>query len=92
MKLESINISGIWMMIVGTATAIVWMFGNFVSASDFESYIVEDFYEKYYDMEDALEDAEDEDDEDEVRQLKRNMTRLRAKICAIESLWEECDE
>ncbi len=77
-------------MIVGTATAIVWMFGNFVSASDFESYIVEDFYEKYFDMEDALEDAEDEGDEDEVRQLERNMARLKAKICAIESQWQEC--
>ena len=75
-------------MIVGTAVAILWMMTNFVSASDFNSYIVEDFYDKYYDMEEELIQ---EDDDAEARKIRRNMERLRAKICAIEPEWEECD-
>ena len=75
-------------MIVGTAIAILWMMTNFVSASDFNDYIIEDFYDKYYEYEDALEVEEDADDR---RRLIRNMARLKAKICAIEPEWEECD-
>ena len=75
-------------MITGTVIAIVYMFSNFVSASDFKEYIIEDFYDKYYEMEDALEV---EDDPDDIRRLERNMARIKAKICAIEPEWEECD-
>ena len=87
MKLD-INMGTIWTMIVGTAMAVLYMFSNFVSAGDFNDYIVEDFYDKYYEMEDALEDETDEDD---VRRLERSMSRLKSKICAIEPEWEECD-
>ena len=87
MKLD-INMGTIWTMIVGTAMAVLYMFSNFVSAGDFNDYIVEDFYDKYYAMEDALEkETEDVD----VRRLERSMARLKAKICAIEPEWEECD-
>ena len=87
MKLD-INMGTIWTMITGTVIAIVYMFSNFVSASDFKEYIIEDFYDKYYEMEDALEV---EDDPDDIRRLERNMARIKAKICAIEPEWEECD-
>ena len=75
-------------MITGTVLAIVYMFSTFVSASDFNDYIVEDFYDKYYAMEDALETETDPDD---IRRLERDMSRIKAKICAIEPEWEECD-
>lgn len=78
----------IWTMITGTVIAVMYMMTTFVKTSDFEDYIVEDFYNKYYEIEDALEV---EDDEDDIRRLKRSMARLKAKICAIEPEWEECD-
>jgi len=87
MKFE-INLGGLWTMLVGTATAIVWMFTNFVSIGDFESYIIEDFYDRYYEYEDDLIEA---DDPDEVRRLERDMARLKSKICNIEPEWQECN-
>ena len=78
----------IWTMITGTVLAVLYMFSTFVSASDFESYIIEDFYDKYYAYEDELRIEEDPDD---IRKIERNMARLKAKICAIEPEWEECD-
>ncbi len=87
MQLDKVNMSTIWAMLMGTVAAVVYMFSNFVSASDFGDYIVEDYYDKYYDMEDDLEDEADDDD---IRRLKRNMVRLKAKICEIEPEWEEC--
>ncbi len=75
-------------MLVGTALAITYMFNTFVTASDFESYIVEDFYDRYYQYEDALIE---EEDPDEIRRLERDMARLKSKICAIEDEWQECE-
>ncbi|KKK62169.1 hypothetical protein LCGC14_3007010 [marine sediment metagenome] len=69
------------------ASAIVYMFTTFVTASDFNDYIVEDFYDKYYVYEDKLID---ETDPDRRRRLKHSLSRLRAKICEIEPMWEEC--
>lgn len=69
------------------ASAIVYMFTTFVTASDFNDYIVEDFYDKYYVYEDRLIE---ETDSAKILRLERSLARLRAKICEIEPLWEEC--
>ncbi len=78
-------------MLVGTATAIVWMFSNFVSASEFEEYILSDAYDSYYEFLDRLYVYEERGNEDMVRSIERQLARLRAQICAEEPSWEECD-
>ncbi len=77
-------------MLVGTATAIVWMFGNFVSLSDFNEYVLSDMYNSYYEFLDRLYQYEERGNDDMVRSIERQLARLRAKICAEEPEWEEC--
>lgn len=85
------TISGGAMFNVGqmglVASAVVYMFTTFVSASDFNSYIVEDFYDKYYMAEELLIV---ESDDAARRRIERTMERLRTKICEIEPEWEQC--
>lgn len=85
-----INIGSIWTMLVGTAVAIVYMFNTFVTASEFESYVVEDMYENYYVLVDKRQDALTKGSADAVALLERRMIRLKVKICSIEPEWEEC--
>lgn len=77
----------VWTMITGTAVALVWIFNNFVSASDFNELASELYIEKYYTLEDALED---EDEQGDIDRIERDMKRLKLKICRIEPQWEEC--
>jgi hypothetical protein len=86
------NITGIWAMLVGTATAIVWMFSNFVTASEFAEYVTDQYYDSYYETLDRLYDAREEGNEDFARELERRLERLRAKICAEDPYWEQCSE
>ncbi len=77
-------------MLVGTAAAIVYMFNTFVTASQFEEYVLSDMYDSYYEFLDRLYRYEDEDNEDMVRNIERQLARLRAKICAEDKFWEQC--
>ncbi len=78
-------------MLVGTATAIVWMFGNFVTASEFQEYVVDQYYDSYYETLDRMYDAQEDGNEDFARELERRLARLKAKICAEDPEWEECN-
>lgn len=63
---------------------------RYVSATDFQSFAVEDYYEKYYHNEDLMLEAQKRNDHEAVRKYRRNMERLAAKICAINPDWERC--
>ncbi len=78
-------------MLVGTAVAITYMFSNFVTNSEFEEYILSDMYDSYYEFLDRLYQYEERGNEDMVRNIERQLARLRAKICAEDEQWEECD-
>jgi len=77
-------------MLVGTALAITYMFNTFVTSSEFQDYVVEDYYDSYYDMEDRLDEAIEEGDEQDVREYTRALERLKGKICEIDTAWDRC--
>ncbi len=79
-------------MLVGTATAIVWMFGNFVTADDFEEYVIDQYYENFYETLDRLEDADEEGNEAMVRELARRLEKLKARICSQDPDWIRCNQ
>lgn len=79
-------------MIVATAIAIAYMFNTFVTASEFEEYVVEDYYENFYRLEDRHAKAVRQGDEDRAREFQRSMDRLRAKICKVDPDWTYCDD
>lgn len=78
-------------MIVGTALAIAYMFNTFVTYSEFEEYVVEDYYENFYRLEDRFSKAERQGDEERMREFQRSMDRLKAKICKTDPDWVHCD-
>ena len=78
-------------MLVGTAIAITYMFNTFVTASEFEEYVLSDMYDSYYAFLDRKYKYEELGNDDMVRSINRQLARLRAKICAQDPEWEECD-
>jgi len=38
MKLEKINLGILWVILAGTASAVIWMFTTFATAADLESF------------------------------------------------------
>ena len=106
MKIDK-NLIMVWTMLVGTATAIVWMFTQFASAervdalelthntfvtsSEFQEYVLSDMYDSYYQFLDRLYKFEELGNMEMVLQIERQLSRLRAKICASDPEWEECD-
>ncbi len=106
MKIDK-NLVMVWTMLVGTATAIVWMFTQFASAervdalelthntfvtsSEFQEYVLSDMYDSFYDFIDRLHKFTEQENEDMMLQIERQLSRLRAKICAQDPEWEECN-
>ena len=64
---------------------------RYVQTTQFEAYAVEDFYTKFFAAEDRLIDAESRGDDTAARRAKRDMERLKTKICKIDPEWERCD-
>ena len=89
MKLD-INMGSIWTMLVGTALAITYMFNTFVTTSEFEAYVVEAYYDSYYELLDRVEEEKEEGNQAFVIELSRRLERLKAKICASDPEWERC--
>ncbi len=63
---------------------------TFVTASQFDEYVLSDKYDSYYDFLDRLYQYEERGNEDMVRQIKRQLARLRSDICESDPMWEEC--
>ena len=85
-----INIGSIWTMIAGTAVAVVYMFSNFVSMTEFNDLYSNVMYDSYYELLDQRDVAEEKGKDDLARELGRQMERLKAKICKIDPNWERC--
>ena len=79
-------------MIVGTAVAVVWMFSNFVTTSQFEDFVVDEWYDSYYEMLDKVAHAESEGNVELALEFSRRLERIKAKICEADPEWERCKE
>ena len=79
-------------MIVGTAIAIAYMFNTFVTASEFEKYVVEAYYDSYYELLDRVEEEKEKGNNSFAKELSRRLERLKAKICEADPEWEHCEK
>ena len=79
-------------MIAATASAVIWMFTTFASASDVMELKVEIWYGQFYALMDEVEDAKAKGNEALANELIRRMERLRARICAEDPEWERCKD
>ena len=94
MKLEHINIGSIWTMLTGSVLCVVYMFNTFATASEVEQKVGElelsISYGQYYDRLDDFDEATDEGRDELAEEYKRQMERIKAKICAADPEWERC--
>lgn len=87
-----LNIGMIWGAVVGTISAVLWMFATFASAAEVDQIKTDIAYGQFYDRLDDYEEALDEGREELAAEYKRQMERLRAKICKVDPDWERCKE
>ena len=77
-------------MIVGTALAIVYMFNTFVTATAFSEFQTDIYYIQFYELLEKAEHADDDNHPALAAELRRQMERLKAKICEADPEWERC--
>jgi hypothetical protein len=87
-----INLGLLWAAITATATAILFMFSTFATASEVEEIKLDIAYGQYYDRLDDYEEALAEGRPALAAEYRRQMERLRANICEQDPEWERCDE
>lgn len=75
-----------------TGAAVVWMFTTFASAAEVEEIKIDIAYGQFYDRLDDYEEALEEGNEELAAEYKRQLERLKAKICEADPEWERCDE
>ena len=74
-------------MIAATASAVIWMFSTFASASDMAALRTDIWYEQYYQTRDRIFDATDPD---YLRELQDRLEKLKAQICEEDPEWRPC--
>jgi len=79
-------------LVAGTASAVLFMFQTFASASEVDELRLEIAYGQFYDRLDDYEEALSEGREELASEYKRRMERLRAQICESDPEWERCDD
>lgn len=84
---DKVNVGLIGMV----ATAVVWMYGTFASASEVEEIKLAVLYGQYYDRLDDYDESVDEGNEALAREYARQMERIKAQICELDPEWERCD-
>ena len=108
MNWKLINIGLVWTAITTTVSALFWMMSAFASAGDLaelearvaamapmsevQEIQIDVAYGQFYDRLDDYEEALDEDRQELADEYKRQMERLRAKICKVDPEWERCDD
>jgi hypothetical protein len=92
MKLEKINVVSIWTMLTGTVLAVTYMFSNFVSAADFTEFKTDINYSLYYELFEKHLNAVSKDQHNYAEELKRQMEKIKAKICEEDPKWERCEK
>lgn len=89
---DIINLSLLWTAIAGTAAAVIWMTTTFATAAEVEDIQLSIDYGQFYDRLDHYEQAVEEGRDELAEELKRQMERLRARICAKDPKWERCPQ
>lgn len=74
------------------ASAIVWMFATFATASEVEELKLELLYGIFWDRLDDYEEESAEGDTQSAERLKREIQRLLASICEHDPEFDYCDE
>lgn len=85
-----INMGSIWTMLAGTVVAVVYMFNTFVSAATFAEFQTDIYYLQFYELLEKAEHADDDEHPELAAELRRQMERLKAKICESDPEWERC--
>ncbi len=63
---------------------------SFAASSTVEKISLRLSYSFYYDTLDRLLNAEEKGNDELVREYSRQLEKIRAEICAIDSQWERC--
>ena len=74
-----------------TASAVVWITTTFASSAEVDDIKIDIAYGQFYDRLDDYDEAIAEGRSELAREYKRQMERLRAKICAVDPEWERCN-
>ncbi len=78
-------------MIAGTVIAVVYMFTNFVTMSQFSDLKLDLDYDSYYEMLDRHAHATAEGNDALAAEYSRRLERIKARICEEDPEWERCD-
>jgi len=81
----------IWTAITTTVGSVLWMMNAFASAEEVDEIRTEIAYGQFYDRLDDYEEAIAEGREELAAEYRRQMERLRAKICEADPEWERCE-
>ena len=84
---DKINIGAI----AATASAVLWMFATFASASEVEEIKLAVLYGQYYDRLDDYDESLAEGNERLAEEYARQMERIKAQICEMDPEWERCE-
>jgi hypothetical protein len=78
--------------LIGTVWGSVTVLdGRYVIASQFEQLSIDIYYAQFYDRLDDYEEALAEGRPELAEEYKRQMERIKAKICEADPQWERCD-
>ena len=91
------KITGITAASVLAAVPVTWgglefFDSRYAMAVEVQQVATDMWYGQYYDRLDDYEEALDEGREELAAEYKRQMERLKAKICAREPEWERCGD
>ena len=90
--MSKINLGLIWAAITTTVTAVLWMFATFASAAEVDALRLQIDYNAYYDRLDDLQETEAEGNEELAAEYRRQMERIKARICKSDPEWERCKD
>lgn len=84
--LDKLNLT----LATAAVAGVLWMFNTFASAAEVDELKVSIWYGQYYDRLDDYDEAVAEGNQALAEEYKRQMERLKAKICEADPSWERC--
>lgn len=75
-----------------TAAAVLWMFTTFATADEVDELKLDIAYGQFYDRLEDYNDALDDGNQELADEYRRQLERIRAKICEGDPNWERCDD
>ena len=79
-------------LIAATASAVLWMFATFASSAEVDDLRLDILYGQFFDRLDDYEEELEQDDQVSAERLKRELIRIKAKICEANPKFEYCNE